>query len=163
MRIGSGWDIHRLTEGRELVLGGIVIPFTKGEEAHSDGDVLIHAVIDALFGALSMGDIGTHFPPGNPAYRDISSTVLLEKAVLMIHAAGFFISNIDSTIILEKPKLKIYIPEMVQKLSSILEVEPENVSVKAKTGEGLGPVGEGNAVEARAVVLLEEKDESVWV
>ncbi len=163
MRIGSGWDIHRLTEGRKLVLGGIVIPFSKGEEAHSDGDVLIHAVIDALFGALSMGDIGTHFPPGDPAYKDISSTVLLEKAVSMVHTEGFFIGNIDSTIILEKPKLKRYIPEVVQKLSSILGVDPENISVKAKTGEGLGPVGEGNAVEARAVVLLEEKDESVWV
>ncbi len=163
MRIGSGWDIHRLVKGRPLVIGGTVVPFPKGEEAHSDGDVLIHAVIDSLFGALALGDIGTHFPPSDPAYKDCASTVLLEKAMEKIHAAGFFIGNLDVTVILEKPKLAQHIPGMVRQLSSLMDTLPENISIKAKTGETLGPVGQGEAIEAYAVVLLEEKDESVWV
>ncbi len=163
MRIGSGWDLHRLTEGRPLIIGGTTVPFPKGEEAHSDGDVLIHAIIDALFGALALGDIGTHFPPSDPAYKDRASTDLLKTAVEKVHAKGFFIGNIDSTVVLEKPVLKPFIPMMIKTLSPLLDVIPENISIKAKTGETLGPVGEGTAVEAHAVVLLEEREESLWV
>jgi len=163
MRIGTGWDFHPLTEGRELVIGGITIPFPKGEAGHSDGDVLIHAVIDSLLGALALGDIGTHFPPSDPAFKNIASTLLLEKVIGLIHTNGFFVGNLDTTVILQKPKLKEYIPRIQENLSLLLNVSPGRISVKAKTNEKMDAVGRGEAVEAQAVVLLEEKDESVWV
>ena len=163
MRIGTGWDIHRLEEGRTLVIGGIIIPFYKGETGHSDGDVLIHAVIDSLLGALALGDIGTHFPPSDPAYKNISSTLLLARVMEMIQKTGFIVGNLDTTVILEQPKLKKFIPEIKKNLSSFLGCTQNQVSVKAKTRETLGAVGAGNAIEAHAVVLLKEQDQSVWV
>ncbi len=163
MRIGTGWDFHPLTEGRKLIIGGITIPFQMGEAGHSDGDVLIHAVIDSFLGALALGDIGTLFPPSDPAFKNIASTILLEKVIRLIHTKGFFIGNLDTTVILEKPKLKEYIPRIQENLSLILHISPDRISVKAKTHEKMDSVGRGEAVEAQAVVLLEEKDESVWV
>lgn len=163
MRIGTGWDFHPLAEGRELVIGGVTIPFSKGEAGHSDGDVLIHAMIDSLLGALALGDIGTHFPPSDPAFKNIASTLLLEKVIGLIHTNGFFVGNFDTTVILQKPKLKEYIPRIQENLSLLLHISPGRISVKAKTHEKMDAVGRGEAVEAQAVVLLEEKDESVWV
>ena len=163
MRIGTGWDLHRLKEGRKLMLGGIDIPYHLGEEAHSDGDVLIHAVIDALFGAAALGDIGTHFPPSDPQYRDISSLVLLDKTVKLLTDAGYRIINLDTTIIIQEPKLKPYINEIREKLASSLALDIDRISIKAKTKEKMDATGEGKAVESIASVLIEEIDNSVWV
>ncbi len=163
MRIGTGWDIHKLITGRPLILGGVVVPYDKGEDGHSDGDVLIHAVIDSILGAVSMGDIGTHFPPSDPAFKNIKSIVLLEKVMDMVHREGFHIVNVDTTVILEQPKLKEYIFSIRKKLSSVLGITVDLVSVKAKTKEKLDAVGQGKAVEAYASVLLEETGEDVWV
>ena len=163
MRIGTGWDLHRLKEGRKLMLGGIDIPYHLGEEAHSDGDVLIHAVIDALFGAAALGDIGTHFPPSDPQYRDISSLVLLDKTVELLTDAGYRIINLDATIIIQEPKLKPYINEIREKLAAVLTLDIDRISVKAKTKEKVDATGEGKAVESIASVLIEEIDNSVWV
>ncbi len=163
MRIGTGWDIHRLTEGRKLVLGGITIPHTKGEDGHSDGDVLIHAIIDALLGAAALDDIGTHFPPSDPAYKDIDSTVLLDKTVKLIKEKGYSVINLDTTVILQEPKLKDYIPAIRKNIASIISIPPDSVSVKAKTKEKLDSVGRGEAVEASASLLLNETDNTVWL
>ena len=157
MRIGFGRDVHRLQEGRRLILGGVVVPFNKGEAAHSDGDVLIHAVIDALLGAAALGDIGSHFPDSDPAYKDIDSGVLLKKTAAVIAEAGYQISNIDSTVILEKPKLRPHIDGIRENLAGLIGIQAERISVKAKTAEKLGPVGSGDAVEAEAAVLLIRK------
>ena len=154
MRIGFGWDIHRLVPGRPLVIGGVVIPFDKGEEGHSDGDALIHAVIDALLGASCLGDIGTHFPPSDPDLKDISSLVLLRKTAALVRDEGFSLGNIDCTVILEKPKLSPYMQSLKAALAKVLECPAGHISVKAKTREGLDAAGEGRAVEAHAVVLL---------
>ncbi|RPJ07527.1 MAG: 2-C-methyl-D-erythritol 2,4-cyclodiphosphate synthase [Spirochaetaceae bacterium] len=156
MRIGQGYDIHRLVENRALVLGGAVIPHNKGEHGHSDGDVLIHAVIDALLGAAALGDIGTHFPPSDPAFKNIKSTILLEKTMQLIREAGYTVANIDTTIILETPVLKPHIPVIRTTIAKFMDLPEKLVSVKAKTKEGLDSTGTGNAVEAHAVVLLEE-------
>ncbi len=163
MRIGTGWDLHRLEEGRSLILGGIDIPFHSGEAAHSDGDVLIHAVIDAILGAAALGDIGTHFPPSDEKYRDISSIVLLIKTAELLAESGYRIINLDTTVILEEPKLKPYIEDIRKKLATVLALDTESVSVKAKTKEGMDAVGKGRAIEAHVSVLIEETDNSAWL
>lgn len=154
MRIGFGYDLHRLVKNRELILGGVKIPFSLGEAGHSDGDVLIHSIIDALLGAGCLGDIGRHFPPGNKEFKDIESRILLRKTFDIVKNAGFLVSNLDTTIVLEKPKLLSYIPEIRKNISTDLKISVDCVSVKAKTKEGAGAVGRSEAVEAYATVLL---------
>ncbi|HEC44968.1 MAG TPA: 2-C-methyl-D-erythritol 2,4-cyclodiphosphate synthase [Bacteroides sp.] len=153
-RIGIGYDVHRLEEGREFILGGIKVPFEKGPVGHSDGDVLIHAICDALLGALALGDIGKQFPDTDEEFRDIDSKILLEKTINMIRFYGYEISNIDSTVCLQKPKISKYIPDMVKALSDVLKIDTHLVSVKATTTEKLGFVGEEQGVSAYAVALL---------
>ena len=153
-RIGIGYDVHRLVEGRDFVLGGIKIPYKKGPQGHSDGDVLIHAICDALLGALALGDIGKHFPDTEEEFRDIDSKILLEKTINMIRFHGYEISNIDSTVCLQKPRISEYIQEMVSSLSKVLKIDAHQVSIKATTTEKLGFVGEEQGVSAYAVVLL---------
>lgn len=157
MRVGTGWDLHKLAAGRKLVLGGVVIPSEKGCVGHSDGDALIHAVIDALLGSCGLEDIGTLFPDTDPAYKDISSAVLLNQVVSKIKALGFNICNVDTTVILQAPKLGPYKAQMKERLASLLGLEVDSVGVKAKTAEGvLSEVGQGDAVIAQAVVLVEK-------
>jgi len=153
-RIGSGNDVHRLVAGRKLVLGGVHISFEKGSEGHSDGDALAHAICDALLGAAGLGDIGRHFPNRSPKWREASSLVFLRQVAKLLSAAGYVIINIDSTVGLERPKLAPYIPQMREELASALGIRPDQVSVKAKTGEGMDAVGRGEAVRADAVALL---------
>lgn len=152
MRIGIGNDIHRLIEGRPLILGGVEIPYSKGEEAHSDGDVLVHAIIDAILGACAKGDIGRLFPPSDKRYKDADSLQLLKQAV---EYTGAKIINIDSSITLEEPKLSPYISAMRERIAEVLSIDIDRVSIKAKTNEGLDETGKGNAVSAIAVVLVE--------
>lgn len=163
MRIGFGWDLHTLVKERPLILGGVRVESDFGESGHSDGDVLIHAVIDALLGALNLGDIGTHFPPSDPQWKDIRSTVLLERSLAMVHEAGYQLVNLDTTIVLQRPKLSGYIQSIRKNLADILHTSADNVSVKAKTKEHVDATGEGRAVESYAIALLEEPDPSVWV
>ena len=153
-RIGIGYDIHRLIEGRRLILGGVEIPFEKGLMGHSDADVLTHAICDALLGAAALGDIGTHFPDTDPRFAGASSLDLLKKVVEMITGSGFVVANIDSVILAERPKLAPFIHSMRVQLAGILNVELGRVSVKAKTGEGLDSVGRGEAMIAHVVALL---------
>ena len=153
-RIGSGYDIHKLVEGRELIIGGIKITHEKGLLGHSDADVLIHAIIDALLGALALSDIGTLFPDTDKKYKDIDSTILLKKVYEKIKNLGWNIENIDSNIIAQKPKMMPYIPKMKDVLCRILELEPDRLSIKAKTKENLDAVGQELAIESNAVVLL---------
>ena len=153
-RIGQGFDLHKLVEGRKLILGGIEIEHSKGLLGHSDADALIHSIIDALFGALALGDIGTHFPDNDPKYKDIDSTILLKEAVSIITVNGYKINNIDNTILAQEPKMKPYIPLMQEKLASLLNIEKNQISIKAKTMEGQDSVGEGNAIATQSVVLL---------
>jgi len=154
MRIGMGYDIHRLVAGRKLVLGGIVIPFEKGLWGHSDADVLVHAVIDALLGAAGLGDIGQHFPDTAPEFKDISSLKLLSKTYEMISSKGLTIQNIDITIFAEAPKLLRYKAAMQKNIAQAIEIEQDRVNVKAKTFEGLGMVGKGEGMAAQCVALL---------
>ena len=154
IRIGFGYDIHKLIPQRDLLLGGVKIDSPVGEEGHSDADVLIHAIIDALLGAASLGDIGSHFPPSDAQYKDISSRILLKKVHSLIKEIDFTIINIDSTIILEKPKIQSYSPRIKVNLAQDLNLNQQKLSVKAKTKEGIGQVGRGLAIEAYAVVLL---------
>ena len=156
MRIGFGYDSHRLVPGRALILGGVHIPSTLGPEAHSDGDALIHALIDALLGACALGDIGQLFPPSDKQYRDISSRILLQRTLGVLSEAGFRPRNIDATIILESPRLSPYVEQMRSTLGMDLGIPAAAISVKAKTKEGLGPTGQGLAVEAYAVALVKE-------
>ena len=156
MRIGLGYDIHRLVRRRKLLLGGVEIPSLRGELGFSDGDVLIHAVIDSLLGAAGLKDIGTYFPPGDPAYRNISSRILLQETMRLIKERNLSIINMDCTIILEKPKLKPFIEAIRACLASDLQIRTDQVAVKAKTKEGIGATGKGRAAEAYAVVLLEQ-------
>ena len=151
MRIGFGNDIHRLVTGRPLVIGGVTIPSDKGEEAHSDGDVLIHAIIDSILGAKALGDIGALFPPSDAKWKDADSKELL-KAVLKLSKPD--IINIDATITLERPKLRGYIEEIRKELSKLLDIDISQVSIKAKTNEDLGDIGSGNAIKAECVILL---------
>lgn len=153
LRVGMGHDVHRLTAGHRLVVGGVEIPHTKGAISHSDGDVLVHAIIDALLGACSLGDIGTHFPDDDPQYKDISSMELL-KRVLDTIAGTATVENIDSTVIAEEPTLAGYIGMMRGSIAGVVGVSEDRVSIKAKTAEGLGPAGKGEAIEAYAVALV---------
>ncbi len=154
IRIGFGYDVHQLAGGRKLILGGIEIPHEKGSVAHSDGDVLIHAICDAILGAAGLRDIGVHFPDNSAAYKDISSIILLEKTMQLLKEQGYEIGNVDSTICLQRPRLKEYIPQMILCLAKALATEPSNVSVKATTTEKLGFVGEEKGIAAYAVVLI---------
>jgi 2-C-methyl-D-erythritol 2,4-cyclodiphosphate synthase len=154
IRVGEGWDVHQLVAGRKLILGGIEVPHTTGLLGHSDADVLLHAITDALLGAAGLGDIGRHFPDTDVQFRGADSAVLLAEAATRVRAAGWQIGNVDSTVIAQAPKLAPHIPAMVARIAQTLSLAPERVNVKAKTAEKLGPVGEGRAMEARAVALL---------
>lgn len=154
-RIGIGYDIHKLVEGRDLILGGVKITNEKGLLGHSDADVLIHAIIDALLGALALDDIGTLFPDTDPKYKDIDSTILLKHVYELIQSKGYKIVNIDSNIIAQAPKMMPYIPKMKEVLCKILNTNPDDFSIKAKTKEKLDAVGQKLAIESNAVVLLE--------
>lgn len=156
MRIGHGYDVHRLTEGRELILGGVHVPYTLGLDGHSDADVLLHAVSDSLLGAAALGDIGRHFPDTDPRYKGADSMKLLEIVVEKIHSAGFRVGNVDVTLIAQKPKLKDYIPQMVSNLAAALDISSDRVNVKATTEEHLGFTGDGSGMACHAVCLLEE-------
>ena len=153
-RIGEGWDIHALVEGRPLMLGGVLVDHAFGLLGHSDADVLLHAITDALLGAAGLGDIGRHFSDTDVAYKGADSWVLLQQTGKKVRAAGFQIGNIDSTVIAQAPKLAAYIPTMCQRIAQALEVDESRVNVKAKTAEKIGPVGQGLCMEARAVALI---------
>ncbi len=157
MRVGFGYDVHRLIEGRRLVLGGVEVPYAKGLLGHSDADVLVHAIIDALLGAAALGDLGSHFPPTDPQYKDISSLVLLRSIRQILEEKGHTISNIDSTVVCQEPRLADNIPEMLKNISGTLEVEADRVNIKATTEEGMGFTGSGSGISAYAVALLEER------
>jgi 2-C-methyl-D-erythritol 2,4-cyclodiphosphate synthase len=153
-RIGEGWDVHALVPGRRLVIGGVEIPHTAGLLGHSDADVLLHAVTDALLGAAALGDIGTHFPDTDAEFRGADSVVLLQEATRRVRAQGYEVSNIDSTVVVQAPRLAAHIPAMRARMAEALGLALEQVNVKAKTAERLGPVGQCLAIEARAVALL---------
>ena len=154
VRIGEGWDVHALVAGRPLILGGVEIPHTHGLQGHSDADALCHAITDALFGALALGDIGHHFPDTDERFKGADSLALLAEAARRVRDAHWHIANVDSTITAQAPKMAPHIAAMRQRLSGALGVALDQVSVKAKTAEQMGPVGEGQAIEARAVCLL---------
>jgi 2-C-methyl-D-erythritol 2,4-cyclodiphosphate synthase len=154
IRTGLGWDSHRIVAGRPLILGGVTIPSELGLDGHSDADILLHAITDAVLGAAALGDIGTHFPASDPQWKGAASARFLEHAVALAHQAGFAIVNVDSTVILEKPKLKDYRLAIRESLARTLAVPLDCVSVKFKTAEGVGPVGQGLSAEAQAIVTL---------
>jgi 2-C-methyl-D-erythritol 2,4-cyclodiphosphate synthase len=161
-RIGIGYDTHPLVKRRRLIIGGVEIPFDRGLSGWSDADVLVHAIIDALLGAAALGDIGRHFPPGEPQYKDISSLVLLREVKDRLAARGWRIGNIDATVIAEKPRLAEFISQMELKLSQTLGIDINQVSVKASTSNGLGCVGKGKGIEAQAVAMIEgSQDEGI--
>ena len=157
MRIGMGYDVHRLVEGRKLILGGVEIPFEKGLLGHSDADVLVHALMDAILGAMAMRDIGYHFPDTDEAYRGISSLLLLARVKELMGDAGYTLGNADITLMAERPKIAPYIDAMTRSLARTLEVSPDAIGIKATTTEGLGFVGRGEGMAAQAVVLLEKR------
>ena len=154
MRIGQGDDVHRLVEGRKLIIGGVDIPYEKGLLGHSDADVLLHAVMDALLGAAALGDIGQHFPDSDERYKGISSIALLKEVGKILQENGYMIENIDSTVIAQRPKLLPYRPQMAENIAAALGIEKEQVSVKATTEEGLGFTGTGEGISAQAIALL---------
>ena len=156
MRIGNGYDVHRLVDGRKLILGGVEIPYEKGLLGHSDADVLVHAVMDALLGAAALGDIGKHFPDTDPAYKGADSMKLLAEVRNLLEERAYFIENIDATIIAQRPKLASYIPEMKKNIAEVLRLDERQVNVKATTEEGLGFTGERVGIAANAVCLLSE-------
>ncbi|MDU1911008.1 2-C-methyl-D-erythritol 2,4-cyclodiphosphate synthase [Fusobacterium sp.] len=156
IRIGNGYDVHILTEGRKLVLGGIEVPHIKGILGHSDGDVLVHAIMDAMLGALALGDIGRHFPDTDMKYENIDSTILLKRVKELVAERGYKIINLDSIIVLQKPKIKPYIEAMRKRIAEVLEIDVEQVSVKATTEEKLGFTGDESGVKSYCVVLLEK-------
>ncbi|HEY4533624.1 MAG TPA: 2-C-methyl-D-erythritol 2,4-cyclodiphosphate synthase [Fusobacterium sp.] len=156
-RIGNGYDVHILTEGRKLVLGGVEIPHNRGVLGHSDGDVLIHAIMDALLGALALGDIGLHFPDIEEKYRGISSLILLEEVVSKMKKKGYQLVNVDATLVLQKPKVRPYIDAMRKNMAKYLEIPLDQMNIKATTEERLGFTGREEGVKAYAVVLLERK------
>lgn len=157
MRIGIGFDVHPLAERRPLVIGGVKVPFERGLLGHSDADVLVHAIIDALLGAAALKDIGTHFPDTDPQYKDISSILLLSRVGNMIHSEGFNIENVDATIVAEEPKLAAYIDEMRHNIGDALNIATEQVSVKSTTSAALGFLGRGEGIAAHAVALIERR------
>ena len=154
MRIGMGYDVHRLTEGRDLILGGVKIPYEKGLLGHSDADVLLHAVMDALLGAAALGDIGKHFPDSDPAYKGISSLKLLEHVGELLEREGYTVGNIDATIIAQRPKMAPHIPVMRKNIAEVLRIEESQINIKATTEEGLGFTGSGEGISSQAVCLL---------
>ena len=155
MRIGQGYDVHRLVEGRDLILGGVNIPHTVGLLGHSDADVLVHAIMDALLGAAALDDIGRHFPDTDPAYRGISSIALLRHVGVLLRESGYRVVNIDSTVLAQAPKLRPHIEQMRKNIAEALGIEPSQVNVKATTEEGLGFTGEKLGIAAQAIALLE--------
>jgi len=157
LRVGEGWDVHQLVAGRKLILGGVEVPHSTGLLGHSDADVLLHAITDALLGAAALGDIGRHFPDTDAQFRGADSSVLLAEAARRVRAAGWQIGNIDSTVIAQAPKLAPHIPAMCERIAAALGIGVDQVNVKAKTAEKLGPVGEGRAMEARAIALLRRR------
>ena len=154
MRIGQGYDVHKLVEGRDLILGGVTVPYEKGLLGHSDADVLVHAVMDALLGAAALGDIGQHFPDTDPKYKGISSIALLKEVGALLEREGYIIENIDATIIAQQPKLAAYRPQMAKNIAEALHLEVNQVSVKATTEEGLGFTGSGEGISSQAITLL---------
>ena len=155
MRIGHGYDVHRLVECRDLILGGVTIPFEKGLLGHSDADVLLHAVMDALLGAAGLGDIGKLFPDTDSAYKGISSMILLEKVAVALKEKGYTVGNVDVTMIAQKPKLRSYIPQMEENIARVLQVSADKINVKATTEEHLGFTGDGSGMSCHAVCILE--------
>lgn len=158
MRIGEGWDVHALVPGRPLVLGGVTIPFDSGLLGHSDADALAHAITDALFGAAALGDIGRHFPDSDERFRGADSLALLAEAARRVRQAGWEIGNIDSTVVAQAPRLAPHLQAMTERIAQAVQLVAGQINVKAKTAERLGPVGEGLAIEARAIVLLTKPD-----
>jgi len=156
IRIGHGYDVHRLVEGRKLMLGGVAIPFARGLDGHSDADVLLHALCDALLGSLSLGDLGIHFPDTDPRYKDSNSLELLKLVVNMVKEKGFYIANIDATVIAEQPKISGYIDHMKDTVAHATGIDRGQISIKATTTEGLGFAGRGEGIAAHAVVLVEK-------
>jgi 2-C-methyl-D-erythritol 2,4-cyclodiphosphate synthase len=154
MRIGQGWDVHALVPGRKLILGSLHIPYHLGLLGHSDADVLLHAIIDAMLGGAGLGDIGSHFPDTDPRWKNADSLVLLSECAELIHKQGWLIQNIDSTVIAQAPRLAPYIEAMRQQIAKALKLKTNQVNIKAKTAEKLGPVGLGQSIEAQAIVLL---------
>ena len=154
IRIGEGWDTHQLVPGRKLIIGGVEIPFNKGLLGHSDADLLCHAITDALLGAAALGDIGKHFPDTDAAFKGADSVALLVEAMRRVRDAGFELGNLDATVIAQAPKLAAHIPAMKARIAQALDVQGSQINIKAKTYEHLGPVGQGQSMEARAVVLL---------
>ncbi len=154
MRIGEGWDVHALVEGRKLILGGVEIPYERGLLGHSDADALLHAITDALLGAAGLGDIGRHFPDTDARFKGADSSVLLAEAAARVRAQGWQIGNVDSTIVAQAPKMAPHISAMRERIAAVLGLAADQVNVKAKTAEKMGPVGEGLSIEARAIVLL---------
>jgi 2-C-methyl-D-erythritol 2,4-cyclodiphosphate synthase len=154
LRIGEGWDIHALVEGRPLMLGGVHVPHTHGLLGHSDADALLHAITDALLGAAGLGDIGKHFPDTDVKFKGADSAVLLQEAATRVRSRGFTVANVDATIVAQAPKMAPHIDAMRERIASLLGVQVDDVNVKAKTSEGMGPVGLKQAIEARAVCLL---------
>lgn len=156
-RVGIGYDIHRLVKGRKLFLGGIQIPYSKGLSGHSDADVLLHAICDALLGAAGLGDIGQHFPNNARAFKDIRSNKLLQAVVRMVEQRGFSIINLDSTLIAQAPKIVNYKNRMIKNIAGILKIKPEMLNLKATTSEGIGEIGRGGAISAFSIVLLKRR------
>ncbi|HAY56325.1 MAG TPA: 2-C-methyl-D-erythritol 2,4-cyclodiphosphate synthase [Flavobacteriales bacterium] len=158
LRIGYGYDVHQLAEGEDLIVGGIHVPYHLGSVGHSDADVLLHVICDALLGALALGDIGTHFPDTDPAYKGIDSKVLLKRTYELVKQEGWALANVDSTVCLQLPKLKPHIPTMRAIVAELLDVEPNQIGIKATTTERLGFVGEQKGISAHAVVLLAKQE-----
>ena len=154
IRVGQGFDVHALVEGRPLILGGVAIPYERGLLGHSDADALLHAITDALLGAAGLGDIGRHFPDTDPAFAGADAAVLLAEAARRVREAGWTVGNVDATIVAQAPKMAPHIPAMRERIAQVLGLGAERVNVKAKTAEKMGPVGEGRAIETRAVCLL---------
>lgn len=157
MRIGHGYDVHRLTEGRKLILGGVEIPWEKGLDGHSDADVLLHAVMDAMLGAAALGDIGKHFPDTDASYKGIDSMVLLKRVKQVVAKKGYVLSNLDVTVIAQRPKLAPHIPQMREQIAGCLDVDLDQINIKATTEEHLGFTGRGEGISCHAVCLLEKK------
>ena len=160
LRIGYGYDVHRLVEGRKLMLGGVHVPFERGLYGHSDADVLLHAVCDAILGALALGDIGVHFPDTDSSFKDIASLELLSRVVHMAHEKGYAVGNIDVSLVAERPKIAAYTGAMRENIAKATSIASDRVSIKATTAEGLGPIGRGEGIAAHAVVLMKTVEKS---